>query len=97
MKPELIDNVIYPLTIIADRYTGVYSGGRFTAWNMYHYELPKEIEDEDSECMSFWQNKKHNDLKNEWGEQVIVGVGNSPQEAMLDLYIKIKNYETTTD
>lgn len=24
----------YPLTIIADRYNGTYSGGRFTAWNM---------------------------------------------------------------
>ena len=28
---------IYPLTVVSDRYTGTYSGGEYTAWNLYDY------------------------------------------------------------
>lgn len=77
MKGEL-----YPLTIVSDRYTGAYSGGLFTAWNLYYYEMPEEIGGGDVECSEFWINNK-----------IIVGKGKTPNEAvdnLCELYKKSK-------
>lgn len=71
---------IYPLTIVSDRYTGVYSGGNYTAWNCEPCEIPEEIGDDDVTCSIFWANF---DAK-------LVGFGETPREAALDLYCKIK-------
>ena len=67
-------NEIYPLTIINDRYTGTYSGGIFTAWNMDYYEIPKDPDEDDVACMLFWAKT-----------DIIVGRGETPQEAVDDL------------
>ena len=67
-------NEIYPLTIINDRYTGTYSGGIFTAWNMYYYEIPTEPAEGDVICIRFWETTK-----------IPVGRGETPQEAVDDL------------
>ena len=72
----------YPLTIIADRYDGAYSGGRFTAWGMDFDEIPPEIAMEDCVCADFWQHAKDNGY--------IIGVGDNPREAALDLYVNRK-------
>ena len=65
---------IYPLTIISDRYWGSYSGGVFTAWNMDYHEIPTEPAEDDITCMQFWDTT-----------DIIVGRGNTPQEAADDL------------
>ena len=65
---------IYPLTVVKDRYTGVYSGGKFTAWNLEPYEVPLEICDGDGPCMNFWDRK-----------EVLAGCGETPTEAIIDL------------
>ena len=65
---------IYPLTIIADRYSGCYSGGEYTAWNLDFYNVPKEIDYDDVACNKFWLDNK-----------TPVGKGNTPQEAIKDL------------
>ena len=70
---------IYPLVIIRDRYTGVYSGGYFTAWNMYLEDIPQEIEADDVSCYNFW-----------YSYEGIVGLGKTPNEAIEDLQQKIK-------
>lgn len=67
-------NEIYPLTIINDRYTGTYSGGIFTAWNMDYYEIPTDPDEDDVTCMLFWAKT-----------DIIVGRGETPQEAVDDL------------
>ena len=67
-------NEIYPLTIINDRYTGTYSGGIFTAWNMDYYEIPTDPDEDDVTCMLFWAKT-----------DIIVGRGKTPQEAVDDL------------
>ena len=45
---------IYPLTITKDRYSGVYSGGEWTAWNCDADEVPSDISDDDVTCCGFW-------------------------------------------
>lgn len=75
---------IYPLVIVADRYTGVYSGGRYTAWNMWVSEIPEAIDMDDSTCREFWDT-----FKNSYP----VGVGNTPQEALDNLAEVLKRRE----
>ena len=72
-------NEIYPLTIVADRYTGSYSKGVFTAWNLQCNKIPDAIDDSDIECMNFWDDNK-----------IKVGLGKTPTEAMEDLRNKLK-------
>lgn len=67
-------NEIYPLTIINDRYTGTYSGGEFTAWNMDYSEIPTEPAEDDVTCMWFWSDT-----------EIPIGRGKTPQEAVDDL------------
>ena len=44
----------YPLTIVHDRYNGCYSGGEFTAWNLYPQDVPEEIDSDDVNCCVFF-------------------------------------------
>lgn len=75
---------IFPLTIVADRYNGVYSGGKWTAWNADSGDVPRAINGNDSECMKFWFNAANCGVK--------YGVGNTPQEAIKDLKGKLRRY-----
>ena len=70
---------IYPLTIINDRYTGTYSGGEFTAWNMDYHEIPIAPDDDDVTCATFWARNK-----------IPVGRGKTPEEAVRDLGRRLK-------
>lgn len=67
-------NELYPLTIIKDRYGGVYSGGQYTAWNLEPQEIPTQIFYDDVSCYGFWLENK-----------VPVGKGDTPQEAIKKL------------
>ena len=53
---DIMENEIYPLVIIRDRYTGVYSGGKYTAWSGDVEDIlpPPEVNDDDIVCMNFW-------------------------------------------
>lgn len=64
--------VVYPVTIVMDRYDGAYSGARWTAWNLY--EPPHGCLDGDVECAEFWG-----------GLDIPVGKGQSPAEAYENL------------
>ena len=70
---------IYPLTIICDRYGGVYSGGRYLAFNLDYDEIPSAINGDDMECYGYW-------LEN----QLIVGKGRYIEEAVDDLYNQLE-------
>lgn len=75
---------LYPLTIVMDRYSGVYSGGKFTAWNLDPDEVPEEICWDDTSASVFFDNIRK-------GKSTFVyGIGATPDEAAMDLYLKIK-------
>lgn len=70
---------IYPLTIVADRYNGTYSGGKFTAWNKDVYDIPESIDSDDLSCSGFWRRYRG-----------LVGKGPTPNEAVKDLWRKME-------
>ena len=71
---------IYPLTIVADRYGGSYSGALFTAWNLQYDQLPNEISDCDLGCGIFWTKADRSEI----------GFGNNPNEAYQNLLEKLQ-------
>ena len=73
---------IYPITIVLDRYCGVYSGGIYTAWNLLPENVPKEIDGSDSECMDFWNANK-----------TLCGKGDTPNTAAASLLEMIARKE----
>ena len=82
---DIMEDEIYPLVIIRDRYTGVYSGGKYTAWSGDVEDIlpPPEVEDEDVVCRNFWHEQEKTPT-------YIVGKGDTVSEALADLYIKLK-------
>lgn len=72
---------IYPCIIITDRYTGTYSGGEYTAWPCCFDEIPDGIFEDDVTCGSTWGELKT--LRTQG--RTLFGVGNTPNEALLDL------------
>lgn len=70
---------LYPLTITLDRYTGAYSGGKWTAWNCEPGEIPEGPFADDVGCASFWADNR-----------TPVGIGESPEAAIADLNRKIE-------
>lgn len=75
---DTIFESIYPLTIVADRYGGVYSRGTFTAWNLDTDEVPTEIASDDVTCMNFW-----------YENTIPCGKGATVDEAVGNLYIAL--------
>ena len=68
----------YPITIIADRYHGCYSGAEWLAFPLERDEVPEYVCGEDDEELWFWDNYKG-----------LVGKGNSPETALTDLTNKV--------
>lgn len=73
-------DTIYPLTIIADRYSGVYSGGAYTAWPGDEEDVPDEVSMDDVTCAHEWGVIK--------SERQHVGIGCTPSVALVDLFLK---------
>ena len=73
---------IFPLTVVSDRYGGTYSGGNYTAWNLYPDEIPLEINGDDVTCHDFWLN-----IHNAYGTEkhTLCGVGDTMASAAHDL------------
>lgn len=72
--------MFYPITIIKDRYSGIYRKGAWIAFFKNCNELPNEAFSDDSEAANnFWLENRE-----------VVGIGNSPDDAYCDLYIKMR-------
>ena len=76
-----------PLCIVEDRYSGIYSGAEFLAFNQepFHVaELP--IDAGDGECEKFWSgtHKTYN------AKDYIIGKGKTPEEAVVNLIILLQ-------
>ena len=94
----------YPLTITKDRYTGVYSGGEWTAWNCDADEVPSDISDDDVTCCYFWGSARDAKVK-AWGYThrmvgyddfvcPVFGIGNSIESAVEDLNKRLSEVGT---
>ncbi len=77
---------IYPLTIIPDRYNGAFSGGKWLAFDQYHYNIPEEVDDGDMECWEFWDNQREEEKNNK--NYMTIGIGNTIDEELKDLLKK---------
>lgn len=75
---DIVQEPIYPLTIIADRYDGTYSGGKYLAFNMDFDEMPEEIIGDDVSCCNIF-----------YKPDFIYGKGDTPLEAYRDLILKL--------
>ena len=75
---------IYPLTIICDRYSGTYSGGKYLAFNLDFDEIPLSVSGDDVSCMEFWYTEEAEDYK--------IGKGSCIDEA-LDNLVELLNTE----
>lgn len=69
---------IFPLTIVADRYGGVYSGGEFTAWNVDASDL-YDLYEVDSDDHSYFDGLP----KGTYGK------GSTPEAAWSDLFAQL--------
>lgn len=70
---------VYPLTIVADRYGGTYSGAQYLAFNLFAGDQPYEVGGDDTDEMMFWD-EKNGDCK-----RYKIGKGATPDEALADL------------
>ena len=75
--------MIYPIVITLDRYSGCYSGATFTAWN--EDKVPEGADADDVTCMEFWADMDK--------QEKLVGKGETPDDAYLNLCIKYKAKE----
>lgn len=80
-------NEIYPVIIVLDRYGGVYSEAKYTAWN--DYQCPEDVQGGDIECSEFWRSFKQGEINGPF-DWIYCGKGNTPNEALLDLQKNIK-------
>lgn len=69
----------YPLTIVADRYSGTYSGGKYIAFPQHFDALDLAIHGSDGDCAAYWFE----------ADQSTYGVGETPQEAVQNLKEKL--------
>lgn len=69
----------YPLTIIDDRYDGLYSGGPYLAFPLHFNEVPAAVRGPDLDCAGFWREQ-------DTGKHPIpCGRGGSPEAAFQEL------------
>lgn len=68
----------YPLTIIRDRYNGIYSGGDWIAFLLRIVEIPAAVNSNDEDSVAFWENYTEP-----------YGLGESPDAALSDLLTKM--------
>jgi hypothetical protein len=62
----------WPLTVVFDRYGGVYSDAEWTAWPLEPAEIPEAVCGNDADCQAWWTA----------AGDVLVGKGPSPNEAV---------------
>ena len=84
MKMKEIKDV-YPVTIIVDRYGGCYSGGKYLAFNLEPWDLPRGVSwGGDVDCAEFWAD----DVLH-----YVIGKGDTPEESYQDLVEKMQSNE----
>lgn len=75
------DRLPWPITITMARYSGVYEGGSWLAFNREPWDVPHGPFDDDVTAMNWWyeNDKLH-----------VIGKGSNPEDALIDLLHKLK-------
>jgi len=81
---ELVPGAYTPVTIVATRHGGRYEHGRFAAFPLEAWDLPRDAYGGDRIAAEWWSSNT-----------TPVGVGETPDEALADLGRKL-NAETRT-
>ena len=76
--------IIYPLTIVEDRYGGCYSKGIYLAFNLEAWDVPEDVNGSDVDCVCFWDDD---------AKEYAIGKGDTAQEAIDDLARKLQPVE----
>lgn len=79
---DVLDDA-HPLCVIKDRYGGIYSGGRYTAWYSDIPNTPSGIFEDEETCAKAW-GKLRAARQN---GKLVYGIGRTPDEALRDLAI----------
>ena len=75
------------VTIILDKQQGKHSNGLFTAWPRVPADIiPEVLDDDERIAKHFWDNWREDDTPG----KLLVGVGNTPNEAYNQLLEKLK-------
>jgi hypothetical protein len=85
VSPQTYDE-LYPATITADRYGGIYSGGRWLAYPLFPNDLPDDPDSDDVTAASWWD--ENGDLP--------IGRGPTPDKAHNDLLHRLEAIEPVT-
>jgi len=89
----MAQDLMYPVTILRDRYQGTYSGAQWTAWNHDLGEMPIGAWGSDDVCAEFWSQYVCDDVPNctivHKSPVYIVGKGRDPLAAFRDLQRKL--------
>lgn len=81
---------MYPIIIRESRYSGAYEGGR---WFAYHADIPltlgyyEYLEGDDCDAVDFWSSDAAK----------LIGVGDTPNEALADMQLKNPSTRTSLD
>lgn len=70
--------MIYPITLIQDRYNGTYSGAKWLAFNEDTNEIDPSVSGDDESCMKFWETYSG-----------VVGKGDDPDSAIKSLELEL--------
>ena len=68
---------LWPVTIIATRYGGIYEGGEWAAFPLHPEQVPDDARADDITCPTWWEQYAR-----------FVGVGVTPDAALADLKAK---------
>ena len=89
----MAQDLVYPVTILRDRYMGTYSGAEWTAWNLEFGQMPIGAQSSDDMAAEFWSQYVCDDVPNctvvHKTPVYIVGKGHDPQAAFIDLKRKL--------
>lgn len=77
----------YPCTIVLDRYSGVYSGGKWIAYPLDPEDVPFAVVGDDNTCSEFWWDHNAND------RLLPVGRGTTPMSAFENLVAVMRGSE----
>lgn len=90
-----MDIFLYPLTIIADRYMGIFCGGQFIAWNCEPEYIPTDIFGGDGDNLDIWKDilkKDEEEKRSLFRTYPLFGIGSSINEAVDNLDKRVKEY-----
>lgn len=93
---DVSDIELYPVTIINDEFSATYSGGKYQAWHCesdYVEDILLPHASSDIDYANFWarhKEKMEDETEVIKASMILVGLGDTPNDALIDLNKKVK-------